>query len=69
MSVPSQVLVSGAPEGFDAALIRDELARGAGPVIHVARDDKRLAAMAAALAFLAPDVPVLDLPGLGLPAL
>jgi hypothetical protein len=37
--------------------------------LHVARDDKRLAAMAGALAFFAPDVPVLTLSGLGLPAL
>ena len=55
------VTVSGAPEGFDAKLLLDELAKGK-PVIHVARDDKRLAAMRAGLAFFAPDVPVLDFP-------
>jgi transcription-repair coupling factor (superfamily II helicase) len=58
----SPITVSGVPEGFDAALLRDELARAGGPVIHVARDDKRLAAMRAALAFFAPDVPVLSFP-------
>ena len=58
----SPITVSGVPEGFDALLLRDELAKAAGPVVHVARDDKRLAAMQAALAFFAPDVPVLTFP-------
>jgi transcription-repair coupling factor (superfamily II helicase) len=31
-------------------------------VIHVARDDKRLAALRAALAFFAPDLAVLEFP-------
>jgi transcription-repair coupling factor (superfamily II helicase) len=56
------VTVSGAPEGFDARLIHEALAKAGGPVIHVARDDKRLAATRDALAFLAPDVPVLTFP-------
>ncbi|MDT8855799.1 transcription-repair coupling factor [Paracoccaceae bacterium Fryx2] len=43
-------------------MLARELARGA-PVIHVARDDKRLAAMRAALAVMAPEVAVLELPG------
>ncbi|MBD3786162.1 MAG: transcription-repair coupling factor [Sphingomonadales bacterium] len=56
------LLISGAPEGFDARLIAKELARGQGPVIHVARDDRRMEAMRAALAFFAPEVAVLTLP-------
>ena len=40
------LILSGAPEGLDAALIARELARGA-PVIHIARDDRRMAAMRA----------------------
>jgi transcription-repair coupling factor (superfamily II helicase) len=56
------VTVSGAPEGFDARLLQQALAKAGGPVIHVARDDKRLAAMQAALAFFAPDTPVLTFP-------
>ncbi|PIE11128.1 MAG: transcription-repair coupling factor [Rhodobacterales bacterium] len=56
------VTVSGAPEGFDARLILEELARS-GPVLHVARDDKRMAAMAAALRFYRPDMPVIEFPG------
>ncbi|WP_299657743.1 transcription-repair coupling factor [uncultured Tateyamaria sp.] len=62
MSEQSHITVSGAPEGFDAKLILDEVAKG-GPVCHVARDDKRLAAMQAALRFFAPDMPVLVFPG------
>ncbi len=56
-----QVILSGAPEGYDAALIAREAARGQ-PVIHVARDDRRMAATRAALEFLAPGLPVLDFP-------
>ncbi|MEL7131175.1 MAG: transcription-repair coupling factor, partial [Pseudomonadota bacterium] len=62
MPQPSHITVSGAPEGFDAKLILDEVAKG-GRVCHVARDDKRLAAMQAALRFFAPDMPVLVFPG------
>ncbi|MCR9127288.1 MAG: transcription-repair coupling factor [Rhodobacteraceae bacterium] len=63
MTGPRHITVSGAPEGFDARLLIDEVARAEGPVIHVARDDKRLAAMQAALAFFAPDLPVMTFPG------
>ena len=60
-----QLILSGAPEGYDAALIAREAARpenGGAAVIHIARDDRRMQAMRAALAFLAPGLPVLDLP-------
>ena len=43
------LILSGAPEGYDAALIAREAARGT-TVIHIARDDRRMAAMRAALA-------------------
>jgi transcription-repair coupling factor (superfamily II helicase) len=56
-----RIILGGAPEGFDARLVARELARGA-PVIHIARDDKRQAAMRAALAVMAPEVAVLDFP-------
>lgn len=59
---PGRLLVGGAPEGFDARFIAETLARAAGPVIHVARDDARLAALRAALRFFAPRVPVLSFP-------
>ncbi|MDV7269694.1 transcription-repair coupling factor [Thioclava sp. A2] len=54
-------LLSGAPEGFDARLLAKELAKGQ-PVIHVARDDRRLEAMRAALGFFAPEAVVLSFP-------
>ncbi|NDW43431.1 transcription-repair coupling factor [Ruegeria sp. PrR005] len=62
MKSPNHVLVGGAPEGFDAQLILKEVARADGPVLHVARDDKRLEAMRAGLAFYAPDLPVFVFP-------
>ena len=58
----SQITVSGAPEGFDARLLLDEIDRAGGPVLHVARDDRRMEAMRAALAFFAPDLPVIAFP-------
>ncbi len=54
--------VGGAPEGFDAKLVVDLVGETAGPVVHVARDDARMAAMRAALRFFGPNVPVLDFP-------
>ncbi len=61
MSDPQNITISGAPEGFDAQLVLAELEKGV-PVCHVARDDKRLEAMRAALGFFAPDMPVFDFP-------
>lgn len=61
MTKSSHITVSGAPEGFDARLILAEAEKGA--VVHVCRDDKRLEATRAALAFFAPDMPVIVFPG------
>ncbi|MGK7653025.1 transcription-repair coupling factor [Roseovarius sp. B08] len=63
MAGGTRIAVGGAPEGFDARLILDEAARADGPVIHVARDDKRMAAMEEALRFFAPEMPVIRFPG------
>ncbi len=57
------ITMGGAPEGFDARLILKEAAKTGAPVLHVARDDKRMEAMRAALAFFAPDMPVIAFPG------
>ncbi len=57
----TRIFLGGAPEGYDARLVAKELDRGA-PVIHVARDDKRLEAMRTALAVMAPRAVVLELP-------
>lgn len=61
MAAADRIVLGGAPEGYDARLLAKELARGA-PVIHIARDDKRMEAMRAALAVMAPKVVVLELP-------
>ena len=55
------IILGGAPEGFDATLLAKELQRG-NPVVHIARDDKRMEAMRLALAVVAPGLVVLDLP-------
>ncbi|MGA0713849.1 MAG: transcription-repair coupling factor [Gemmobacter sp.] len=59
---PARILAGGAPEGFDARLLAAEAAAAGGPVIHIARDDRRAEAMRAALAFLAPALPVIEFP-------
>lgn len=61
MTDPRHITMGGAPEGFDARLLLKEAE--SGPVLHIARDDKRLAAMAAALRFFAPEMPVIEFPG------
>jgi transcription-repair coupling factor (superfamily II helicase) len=63
MSTQSKITISGAPEGFDAQLILQELGKSNTPVCHIARDDKRLVAMQDALRFFAPDLPVIIFPG------
>ena len=62
MPEQQHIVVGGAPEGFDARVVLRELEKRAGPVIHVARDDRRLEAMRAALAFFSPGTAVLSLP-------
>ena len=59
---PGRLLVGGCPEGFDARYLAEVIARADGPVIHVARDDARLASLRAALRFFAPELPVLAFP-------
>ena len=56
------VTIGGAPEGFDARLLCDSLANSKGPVVHIGRDDTRLAVMQTALRFFVPDVPVFNFP-------
>ncbi|MDX2485403.1 MAG: transcription-repair coupling factor [Pseudodonghicola sp.] len=63
MTESSHITVGGAPEGFDAQLILNEINKTGAPVLHIARDDKRMEAMRAALAFFAPDMPVITFPG------
>ncbi len=59
---PGRLLVGGCPEGFDARHLAETIARAQGPVIHVARDDARLAATRASLRFFAPEIPIFGFP-------
>jgi transcription-repair coupling factor (superfamily II helicase) len=59
---PGRLVVGGCPEGFDARYLAQTIGRAGGPVIHVARDDARLAGLRASLRFFAPELPVLTFP-------
>ncbi len=59
---PGLIEVGGAPEGYDAQLLAELVGRARGPVIHVARDDRRAAGMADALGVIAPELPLLRFP-------
>ncbi|HSU06037.1 MAG TPA: transcription-repair coupling factor, partial [Acetobacteraceae bacterium] len=54
--------VYGAPEGWDAFLLARRRAEFAGPILHVARDDARMARLAEALAFVIPEAEILRFP-------
>jgi transcription-repair coupling factor (superfamily II helicase) len=60
---PGRTILARVPGGYDAIIIADT-ARQAAPrlLLHVARDDQRLAALAEAIGFFAPDVKVLRFP-------
>ena len=54
--------VWGAPEGWDAFLLAQRRREHSGSVLHVARDDARMARLAEALAFVMPEAEVLRFP-------
>ena len=56
------VPVHGAPEGVDALVLVRRWAEHTGPVLHIARDDTRLAVLAEAIAFFGPEVEVIAFP-------
>ncbi|MCH7796081.1 MAG: transcription-repair coupling factor, partial [Proteobacteria bacterium] len=63
LSGPGRMLIANAPEGLDALLLAElATARGPDPVLHVARDDVRMARLAATLGFFAPEAEVLTFP-------
>ncbi len=57
-----KIIVGGAPEGFDGRLLAQLVRERAGPVVHIARDDKRLEETRKAVEFFAPDLPVFVFP-------
>ena len=58
----SAVTIYGAPEGYDALLLARRRAEHKGAVLHVNRDDTRMARLAEALAFFAPETEILRFP-------
>ncbi len=54
--------IYGAPEGWDAFLLARRRAEFAGPILHVTRDDARMARLAEALAFVIPEAEILRFP-------
>ena len=58
----NEITVCGAPEGYDAKIILDELNKKHNSVIHVARDDKRMRAMSDAIEFFSPEIEVFTFP-------
>ena len=56
------IRVWGAPEGWDAFLLAQRRREYDGPVLHVTRDDARMARLAEALAFVMPEAEILRFP-------
>jgi len=56
------VTLAGVPQGMEALALA-ELARAVGPLAHIISDGQRMADLEQNLAFFAPDIPVLTLPG------
>ncbi len=57
-----QLTLGETPEGYDALVLADIARAAEAPVLHIARDDARLSALAEALAFFAPDLEILKFP-------
>ena len=64
-----KALISGLPEGLDAHAAGELAGRSAAhggnslrPLLHIARDDRRMAAMASALTFFSPKTMVISIP-------
>jgi transcription-repair coupling factor (superfamily II helicase) len=56
------VTLAGVPQGMEALALA-ELARSTGPLAHIISDGQRMADLEQNLAFFAPEIPVLTLPG------
>jgi transcription-repair coupling factor (superfamily II helicase) len=63
LSAKGLLTVGETPEGYDAIVMADLVRAGErGMLLHIARDDARLAALAETLSFFAPDIEVLRFP-------
>ncbi|MDE0303747.1 MAG: transcription-repair coupling factor [Albidovulum sp.] len=61
-SIYDEVTVCGAPAGYDGRLIADWAGRHDGPILHIAKDDRRLAEIAGAISFFSPNLPIMSFP-------
>ena len=61
-AVMSPVTIHGAPEGYDALLLARRRAEHKGAVLHVTRDDTRMARLHEALTYFAPEYEVIRFP-------
>jgi len=60
---PGLSMVAGVPEGYDALVLAETAQlRGGRPILHVARNDARMARTAEAIAFFAPSLQLLSVP-------
>ncbi len=57
-----RITVGSAPEGYQSFLLAQLAQREAGTVLHVARDDRRMDAVAQQVGFFAPDLEILTFP-------
>ncbi len=62
LEAPGRVTVAWAPPGRDAALLAEAAYESGRGILHVCQDDARLARMASALEFFAPDMTVQTFP-------
>ena len=62
MSATTTATIYGAPEGYDALLLAQRRAEWRGAVLHVCRDDTRMARLAEALTFFAPHIDLVRIP-------
>jgi transcription-repair coupling factor (superfamily II helicase) len=56
------ITVYGVPEGVDALVLVRRLGEHGGPVLHIARDDTRLAGLVESIGFFGPEVEVISFP-------
>ena len=61
----ASVIVDGVADGYEAFALAEAAMEAApdGPLVFVARDGQRLPSLVEALAFAAPGLPILELPG------
>ena len=60
---PGRTLLGGVPEGYDALVLAELASRADGtPIVHIARDDARLAVLAETIVYFAPTLDIVRFP-------